>query len=69
MYNAARQNNTFVFEGSGIGHILASKLLEFLGGEISQVLVAPDMPAFLEVGLHQPLLRLELPAVGLGEMQ
>jgi CheY-like chemotaxis protein len=34
LYNAARQNNTFVFEGSGIGHILAAKLLEFIGGEI-----------------------------------
>lgn len=35
LYNAVRQNHTFVFEGSGIGHILAAKLLEFLGGEIS----------------------------------
>jgi CheY-like chemotaxis protein len=34
LYNAVRQNHTFVFEGSGIGHILAAKLLEFLGGEI-----------------------------------
>lgn len=35
LYNAVRQNHTFVFEGSGIGHILAAKLLEFLGGEIA----------------------------------
>lgn len=34
LYNAVRQNHTFVFEGSGIGHVLAAKLLEFLGGEI-----------------------------------
>jgi CheY-like chemotaxis protein len=34
LYNAVRQNHTFVFEGSGIGHILAAKLLDFLGGEI-----------------------------------
>jgi len=34
LYNAVRQNHTFVFEGSGIGHILAAKLLEFLGGEV-----------------------------------
>ncbi len=35
LYNAVRQNHTFVFEGSGIGHILAAKLLEFIGGEIA----------------------------------
>lgn len=35
LYNAVRQNHTFVFEGSGIGHILAAKLVEFLGGEIA----------------------------------
>lgn len=34
LYNAARNNHTFVFEGSGIGHILAAKLLGFLEGEI-----------------------------------
>ncbi len=34
LYNAVRQNHTFIFEGSGIGHILAAKLLEFLDGEI-----------------------------------
>jgi CheY-like chemotaxis protein len=33
-YSARKSNNTFVFEGSGIGHIIAAKLIEFLGGDI-----------------------------------
>jgi CheY-like chemotaxis protein len=52
LYNAVRQNHTFVFEGSGIGHILAAKLLEFLGGEI---VIADNMDGTNTVSILIPL--------------